>query len=137
MQRAEIANQLLDLPLIEFGLVTHDPLFLTSIVARIQQTSQIPEMLASMEEIDNLNGAGKMQIGEIPNPFGSIADDDFLFGAAPATITGFPIDAFAKFFGGLDGARVGGRIRIADGISFFVPATLSCSPLPRCWSRNL
>jgi len=51
-------------------LVAHDPLFLTSIVAGVQQAGQVPEMLASMEKIDNLNGTEEMQIDEMPNPFG-------------------------------------------------------------------
>src|SRR5579862_934583 len=77
-----------------------------------------------MVQINDLDRAGEVGFGKIPDPFGSIADDDLLFSAAPAPVTSFQVDALAKFFGGLDSARVGGGIRIADRIAFFVPAIL-------------
>ena len=70
-----------------------------------------------MIEIDDLHRAGKMLVGQIPDPLGSIAHDDFLFGAAPAALPGFHVEPLAKLFGGLDGAGVGSGIRIANGDS--------------------
>src|SRR5277367_203438 len=71
-----------------------------------------------------LNGAGKMQAGLIPAPFGAVGYDNFLFRSVPPAIPGFQIKPLPKLFGCLDGARVGGRIGIADGIALFVPLGL-------------
>jgi hypothetical protein len=42
-------------------------------------------MLARVVEIDNPNGVRKVFGDKIPDPFGSVADDDLLFCAAPTT----------------------------------------------------
>ncbi len=65
-------------------------------------------MLAGVIESDDLNSAGKMQIGLIPDPLGPIRYDDFLFRTTPASGPGFPIDALSKLFSSLDSACVGG-----------------------------
>jgi hypothetical protein len=70
-----------------------------------------------VKQVDDLNGARKMPVGLIPDPFGAIGYDDFLFRTVPPTIPGFPIKPLSKLAGCLDGAGVGGRIRIADGIA--------------------
>jgi hypothetical protein len=57
-------------------------------------------------------------------PFRPIADDDFLFRSAPTAPPGFQIEAFAKVFGRFNGAHIGSRIGIADGIAFLVPSRL-------------
>ena len=74
-----------------------------------------------MIEIDDLDGAGKMWLGQIPDPFGPVAHDDLLFGATPAALPSFQIEPLAKLLGGFDGAGVGGGIRIADGVALLVP----------------
>ena len=86
------------------ALVGLDPGFLLHFVIGMQLARQIPEVLASVIQIDDLNRAGKVLLGEIPDPFGPIAHDDLLFRAAPAALPGFQVDALAKLFGGLDGA---------------------------------
>ena len=83
----------------------------------VQFAGQFPEVLSGVKKIDNLNCAGEMLIGNIPDPFRSIAHDDFLFGAAPAALPGFQIDALAELFRRFDGANVGSGIGIADGDS--------------------
>src|SRR5215831_14906228 len=75
-------------------------------VVGVQGTNQAPQMLTRVIEIDNLHGAGKMQIRQIPDPFGSVTHDYLLFRAAPATVPGLPIEAFSKLFGSLDASRV-------------------------------
>jgi len=94
------ADQLFDLAIIEFVLLTHDPTFLLGILAGVEFASQVPKMLTGMIEVDNLDRTGEVFIGDIPDPFGSIANDDFLLRAAPTTPGGFQIDAFSKFSGG-------------------------------------
>jgi len=49
-------------------------------------------MLAGVEEIDDLDRAWKVLIGEIPDPNGTISDHDFLLRAAPTTPPGFVVE---------------------------------------------
>ncbi len=77
-----------------------------------------------MIEIDDLDGAREVLIGKVPDPLGSVAYDDFLCRAAPATVPGFQIDALTKLLGRLDGSRIGSRIRIANRVAFFIPGRL-------------
>lgn len=61
-----------------------------------------------MVEIDDLDSAGKMLGGEIPDPLGAIADDYLLFGAAPAAFPGFDVQPLAELLGGFDSAGIRG-----------------------------
>src|SRR3984957_18993405 len=81
-------------------------------------------MLASVIEIDDLHGAREVLVGQIPYPFGSVTHDNFLCRAAPATVPGFQIDALSKLFGSFDGSCISSRIRISNGIAFFIPGSL-------------
>ena len=65
-----------------------------------------------------------MQIGEVPDPFGPIAEDDFLACAAPAAMPGFCIQSLSELLGRLDGTCVGGRVRVANRKALLVPAGL-------------
>ena len=65
-----------------------------------------------------------MFLGQIPDPFGAVADDDLLLGAAPAAFPGLDVEPLAELLGVLDGAGVGGGIGVANGIAFFVPRGL-------------
>jgi len=91
----------------------------------MQLAGDFPQVLAGVIEIDDLKRARKMQVGKIPDPFGAVADDNFLLRATPAALMGLQVDSFAKLFGVLDGASVGGGIGIADGVARFVPRGLS------------
>src|SRR6266849_523789 len=77
-------------------------------------------MLPGMIEIHDLNGAGKMLIGQIPDPHRPVCDNHFHRGPLPASAPGFCIDAEAELFGSFDGSYVGGGIRVADGPAFRV-----------------
>src|SRR5450755_242730 len=77
-----------------------------------------------MEQINDLDRTAKIRLGKIPDPFGPIAHDNLLCGATPAPVPGFPVDAFAELFGGLDGTGVSGGVRIADRVAFVVPPSL-------------
>src|SRR5258708_25445064 len=91
-------------------------------------------MLARVIEIDDLDRAGKVLLGQIPDPLGPIAHDDLLLCAAPAALPSFHIKPFAKLIGGFDGARVGGRIPIAGGVAFPVPRNLGEHAPPLCFA---
>ena len=77
-------------------------------------------MFARVKVIDNLNCAGEVLVGEIPDPLGAIADNDLPFRAAPAPVPSVQVKAFAELFGRLNCAHVGGRIGVADGETFFI-----------------
>src|SRR5207302_5027885 len=77
-----------------------------------------------MEQIDDLDRTGKIRLGKIPDPFGPIAHDDLFCSATPAPVPGLQIIALAELFGSFDGTRVGGGLRIADRVAFFVPPCL-------------
>ncbi len=82
-----------------------DPGFLARQVVGVQFAREFPEMLAGVIEIDDLQGAGKVLIGQVPDPFGAVADDDLLLPRGSSRgFPGFQIDAFAKVFGGLNGS---------------------------------
>ena len=77
-------------------------------------------MLPGMIEIDDLDSAGEVLIGEVPDPDGTVGNDDFGGSPLPASAESFRVDAVTELLGGLNGACIGGRIRIADGPAVFV-----------------
>src|SRR5256885_9921625 len=77
-----------------------------------------------MVQIDDLDGAGEVGLGKIPDPFRPIAHYDLFCSATPSAIPGLQVDAFAELFGGLDGAGIGGGVGIPDRVAFFVPTSL-------------
>src|SRR5260221_12227791 len=71
-------------------------------------------MLPGMIKIDDLNGAGEVLVGQIPDPDGSVADDDFELGPLPSSAPSFAIDAEAELLGGFDGAHISSGLGGAD-----------------------
>src|SRR5437016_10810405 len=72
-------------------------------------------MLPGMIEIHDLNGAGQVRVGQIPNPDSPISDDHFEGGPFPASAPSLGIDAETELFGSFDGAYVGSGVSVADG----------------------
>src|SRR5438132_7493617 len=72
-------------------------------------------MLPGMIEIHDLNGAGEVRVGQIPNPDSPISDDHFEGGPFPASAPSLGIDAETELFGSFDGAYVGSGVSVADG----------------------
>jgi hypothetical protein len=81
-------------------------------------------VLAGMIQVDHLNRAGEMLFGDVPDPFGAIADNNFLFGAAPAAFSCLEVESFAELLRILDSAGVGCGIGIANGKAFLIPGSL-------------
>src|SRR5882672_8792120 len=77
-------------------------------------------MLTSMIEVDDLNGAGKVLRGEIPDPDSAVADHHLLVRPAPATPPGFGIESETEGFGGFDGGDVGSRVFITHGPTLLI-----------------
>jgi hypothetical protein len=104
------AHKFFDFPFVQQALlVDPHPSFVFDSLMRIQLARHLPQMLASMLEIDNLDGARKVFGDKIPDPFGAIADDHLLR-TAPTTFPRFSMDALAKLYRGFYGAGVGGGI---------------------------
>jgi len=79
-------HQFFDFPLVQQALLVDlHPSFLLDCLLGIQLARHLPQMLASMVEVDNLNPVGEVFGDQSPDPYGSIADDHLLFGAAPTT----------------------------------------------------
>src|SRR5207302_8560675 len=73
-----------------------------------------------MIEIDDLRGLGEMQIGLIPYPCLGVCQNDLFLRTAPTPPPSFRIKATPEFLRSLNGAHVGGRIFVPDGIPFLV-----------------
>ena len=96
------------------------PGFLAGFVIGMQLANQIPQVLAGVKEIDNLHRAGKMLLGQVPDPLGPVGYDNYFLSAAPAAIPGFHIEPLTKLFSDFDSADVGGGTRIAEGMALLV-----------------
>src|ERR1700678_4636029 len=77
-------------------------------------------MLPGMIQIHDLNGAGKMQVDQVPDPDGPIRKGHFDRGPLPASAPSLRIGAEAELLGGFDGSHVGGGGRVADGTALLV-----------------
>ena len=76
------------------------------------------EMFSRMIEIDNLSGAREVLVGNSPDPFCPISQDDNLLRSCDAASDSFGIDAIAKRPGCLDRPNIGGGPLILYRISF-------------------
>ena len=121
MERSATTN-FFDFSAVQHVLVNHHPALCSACWFGCSLRAMSHKMLASVKEIDNLNGAGEVQIGKVPDPFGPIADYDFVFSPAPTAPPGFRIKPLAKLFGGFNRADVGSRIGIADRVALLVPS---------------
>src|SRR5713101_4575956 len=98
--------------------------FCSSLIGGIQFASQVPEMLAGMIEIDDLNRTWKVLIGNIPDPVRAITHDNSDAGPVPASIVGLGINTEPKLFRGLDRANIGGGILVTDRPALIIDISL-------------
>jgi hypothetical protein len=66
-----------------------------------------------MIEIDDLQRARKVPIGQIPDPDSSVSNRDFGGGPLPASAPGFGVDAVFEIAGCFDRAQIGAGILVA------------------------
>jgi hypothetical protein len=66
-----------------------------------------------MIEIHDLDRARELSVGDVPDPYGPVGDDDFLAGSGPAASPGFAVNAAAELFGRLDSPRAGSGTLVA------------------------
>jgi len=79
---AEAGDQFGDLAFVQpTSLMPSDPLIAAFGVVRKQQACQLRQVLAGVKKVDDLHGSGEVILGDVPDPFCAIADDNFLFGA--------------------------------------------------------
>src|SRR3954452_10465990 len=71
-------------------------------------------MLAGVIQIDDLDRAGEVAVGEIPNSEGAISDHDLQIDVFPSSTQGFSIKAESKLLGGFNACSVGGGVRVAN-----------------------
>src|ERR1035438_3686258 len=91
-------------------------------------------MLPGMIQIHDLNGAGEVLVGQIPDPDGPVSQDHFGGGPLSASAPSLRIDAEAELFSGFDGSYVAGGVRGADRPAFLVHGGLR-EHLPSLHSR--
>ena len=103
-----------DLAPIELVQQPRCPAFAASLIVAEQLRGKLPEVLPRMVEIDDLNRAGEVLVGQVPDPEGTIAKDDLLLRSAPAAAPGLGVEAQTKLLGPFDGGGVGGGILVAE-----------------------
>jgi hypothetical protein len=108
-ERAQNLHQYFDLALIEKVQTASHPALAGLLVIGKQLGGELPEMLAGMVEIDDLDGAREVLVGQIPDPNGAVGNDCFLVGPAPAAPPGFGVEPEAKL---LDFARAAVGFRL-------------------------
>jgi hypothetical protein len=78
---------------------------------------QVGEVLAGVEVVHDLGGSWEVLVGDFPDPFGAVAEDDGLADLAEpaAAVLGFGVDAEGR--GGFEGGDVGGRAGVLDRVA--------------------
>jgi len=87
----------------------------------VDRLGDVGEMLLGVEQVDDLDGAGKQFVGQVPSPGGTIAKLDSARGAVEAAAARFAVHAVRErreagggvgTGGAPDGRRVGDRARV-------------------------
>jgi len=87
--------------------------------------TQVPETLAGLIAIDDLNRTWQVLIGNIPDPVRAITHDNSDAGLVPASMVGLGIHAEPKLFRGLDPANIGGGTLVTDRSALIIDISLS------------
>ena len=85
------------------------------LIVREELGGNLPDVLARMINVNDLNGTGEMLVGNVPDPERAVRQHHFDCCLAPASLPGFGIDAWTKLFRRLDGPHISGGIFVADG----------------------
>jgi hypothetical protein len=86
-------------------------------------------VLAGVVEIDDLNGAGKVVIGEIPDPDRAVGKRHFPFRPAPTAAPSFGVDAETEVLSRLDCPGIRGGALIAHRTACVVGGGLYYKPV--------
>jgi len=82
---AENLSQRFDLASLQSLQTARHPPLANFLVQGEELGREFPEMLTGVEEINDLDGAWKVLVGETPDPDGAVADHDLLLSPAPTT----------------------------------------------------
>src|SRR5204863_3372136 len=105
-------------------LMGHYPPPFRFLVVGMKFAAEIPEVLASVIEIHNLDGAEELLLADVPDPVGAVAHNHFDVRPTPAALMRFGVDAAGKFGGRFDGPRVGSGLCIAHGLPLVIGSGL-------------
>ena len=83
----------IDAALVEFVASLFPPLRGEVGAGSVEGFGDLEEMSLGMEDVDALDGAGEVLIGEVPDPGGAVAEDDLAFGLVEA---GAPIQVLPR-----------------------------------------
>src|SRR5262245_7566833 len=100
------------------------PSFLLDFRLGIELARNLPQMLACVVQINDLDRVREVFGDQVPDPLRTIADHHLLFCTAPTALRSFAIDPFAELHCVFDGPGVGGGIRVADGVALLIPGGL-------------
>ena len=86
----------IDAALVEFVALLFPPLRGEVGAGSVEGFDDLEEMSLGMEDVDDLDGAGEVLIGEVPDPGGAVAEDDLAFGLVEASAFGLAQDAVCE-----------------------------------------
>src|SRR5579859_2107892 len=82
------------------------------------------QVLAGVEQVDDLGGFGELDGGDVPDPGGAVADDGELADVIGAAAGAFGFHQVREDSGGLERRDVAGRARIADRVALVIELVL-------------
>src|SRR5580693_8251007 len=110
---AKCRREFFDLAVLQPIQLAYRPALLRSLVGGMELARQVPEMLASMIEVYDLNRSREVLIGNVPDPVRPIAHNYAYGGAVPTPVPRLGIDSQTKLFGGFNDTHIRGRVLIA------------------------
>jgi len=128
-ESGEGVEDLVDVALVEFGVSSSGPGDGERGGRAIDGLGDIGEVLFGVEEVDDLDGVWEVDFGELPDPGGSVAEEDSSLGVVESAAVGLTEDslgeggAFRAGVGGgrgLDGGGVGDGSGVTDGAALLV-----------------
>ena len=105
-------------------LVSYYPPPFRFLVVGMKFATEIPEVLASVIEIDNLDSARELFFANVPDPVSTVAHDDLDLSPTPAALMRFGVDSAGEFGGRFDGPGVGSGLIIAHGPPLVIGGSL-------------
>lgn len=94
----QLLDERFDFSFVEFVLKFAGPTLLLGRIGREQLAGENPEVLTGMVKIDDLNGAWKLAVGDVPDPYGSVAEDDPDLCMVPASVQRFGVHSSGRSF---------------------------------------
>src|SRR5207248_1791475 len=113
-----------DVAVVEVVQAGGEPLVLAVQQHELQGAGEAVQVLAGVEQVDDLGGAGELVAGDVPDPGGTVADDGHLPDVIGAAADALGPGQAREGAGGLEGGDVAGGGPVADGIALVVDLAL-------------